>query len=117
MPGNSFFQFSNATLKIGPCGVKPFFAGLRAAIEPRIFFDEILKNLDLSRIKDDLGFPRKFRSNPVKIFGELLPWRGKGTQIQIQEEIEIASKPSIILFFRPSLKVTGCRHDQIIDGI
>ena len=50
------------------------------------------------------------------MFDELLPWRGKGAQIQIQEEIEIASKPGIVLRVRPSLKVIGCCHDQIIDG-
>ena len=50
------------------------------------------------------------------MFDELLPWRGKGAQIQIQEEIEIASKPGIVLRVRPSLKVIGCGHDQIVDG-
>jgi hypothetical protein len=115
--GNSFLQFRDATLEIRPRGVTPFFAGLCASIEPHIFFGKILKNLDLTRTKDDFGSPRKFSSNPNKIFDELLPWRGKGAQVQIQEEIEIASKPHIILLFCSRLQVIGCRHDQIIDGV
>jgi hypothetical protein len=89
--GNSVSQVSDATLEIGPRGVTPFFAGLCASIEPHIFFGKILKNLDLTRTKDYLGSPRKFSSNPSKIFDELLPWRGKGAQVQIQEEIEIGA--------------------------
>jgi hypothetical protein len=73
--------------------------------------------MELDRTKDNLGSPQKFSSNPSKIFDELLPWRGEGGQIQIQEEIEIAGKPRIILFFRPRLQVIGCRHDHIIDGV
>jgi hypothetical protein len=115
--GNSFLQFRDATLEIRPRGVTPFFAGLCASIEPHIFFGKLLKNLELARTKDSLGSPRKFRSNPSKSFDELLPWRGKGAQIQIQEEIQIASKPCIVLFLRPSLQVIGCRHDQIMDGV
>jgi len=94
---NSFFQFCNATLKIGPCGVKPFFAGLRAAIEPRIFFDEILKNLDLSRTKDDLG-SQEIQIESGQNLRRTPPMASKGTQIQIQEEIEIASKPANTVF-------------------
>src|SRR3984893_5925588 len=78
--GNSFLQFSDATLEIGHGGVTPFFAGLCAPIEPHIFFGKPLKNLELVRTKDNLGSPRKFRSNPRKSFDELLPWRGKGAQ-------------------------------------
>jgi hypothetical protein len=73
--------------------------------------------MELDRTKDNLGSPQKFSSNPSKIFDELLPSRGEGGQIQIQEEIEIAGKPRIILFFRPRLQVIGCRHDHIIDGV
>jgi hypothetical protein len=72
-----------------------FSAGLCTSIEPHMFFGKILKNSELARAKDDLGSPRKFSSNPRKIFDEVLPRRGKGTQIQIQEEIEIVRKPSI----------------------
>ena len=115
--GNSFSQFTDATLEIGPRGVTPFSAGLCAPIKPHIVFGKILKNLQLDRTKDNLGSPQKFSSNPSKTFDELLPWRGKGAQIQIQEEIEIVSKPSIVVFFRPSLQVIGCRHDQIMDCV
>jgi hypothetical protein len=115
--GNSFLQFRDATLEIRPRGVTPLFAGLCASIEPHIFFGKILKNLELDRTKYNLGSPRKFSSNPSKIFGELVPWRGKGAQIQIQEEIKIVGKPSIVLLFRPRLQLIGCRHDQIIDGV
>ena len=93
--GNSFLPFPHATLEVGPRGVTPFFAGLCTSIEPHMFFGKILKNSELARAKDDLGSPRKFSSNPRKIFDEVLPRRGKGTQIQIQEEIEIVRKPSI----------------------
>jgi hypothetical protein len=78
---------------------------------------KILKNSELARAKDNLGSPRKFSANPSEIFDELLPWRGKGAQIQIQEEIEIVRKPSIVLLFRSSLQVIGCRHDQLIGGV
>jgi hypothetical protein len=115
--GNSVSQFSDTTLEIGPGGVTPFFAGLCASIEPHTFFCKLLKNLELARTKDNLGSPRKFSSNPSNIFEERLPWRGKGAQIQIQEQIKIAGKPSIILFFHPCLQVIGCRHDQIIDDV
>src|SRR5580700_6334148 len=84
--GNSFLQFSDATLEIGHGGVTPLFAGLCASIEPHICFGKLLKNLELTRTKDNLGSPRKFSSNPGKIVGELVPWQGKGAQIQIQEE-------------------------------
>jgi hypothetical protein len=115
--GNSFLQFSDTPLEIGHGGVTPLFAGLCASIEPHAFLGKLLKNLELARTKDNLGSPRKFSSNPSKIFDERLSWRGKGAQIQIQEVIEIAGNPSVELFFRPSLQVIGCRHDQIIDGV
>jgi hypothetical protein len=112
--GNSFLQFSDATLEIGHRGDTPFSAGLCASIKPHIVFGKIL---ELDRTKDNLGSPQKFSSNPSKIFDELLPWRGKGAQIQIQEEIEIVSKPSVVVFFRPSLQMISFRHNQIMDSV
>jgi hypothetical protein len=93
--GNSVSQFSDATLEIGHDGVTPLFAGLCASIEPHAFFGELLKNLELDRTKDDLGSPRKLSSNLTKIFDELLPWRCKGAQIQIQEQIKITGKGAV----------------------
>jgi len=81
--GNSFLQFPHATLEVGPRGVTPFSAGLCASIKPHIVFGIIVKNLELDRTKDNLGSPRKFGSNPSKIIDELVPWQGKGAQIQI----------------------------------
>jgi hypothetical protein len=76
-------QFSDTTVEIGPRGVTPFSAGLCASIKPHIVFGIIVKNLELDRTKDSLGSPRKFGSNPSKIIDELVPWQGKGAQIQI----------------------------------
>src|SRR6202047_170754 len=81
--GNFFLQFSDTTVEIGPRGVTPFSAGLCASIKPHIVFGIIVKNLELDRTKDNLGSPRKFGSNPSKIIDELVPWQGKGAQIQI----------------------------------
>lgn len=77
--GNSFLQFSDATLEIGPGVVTPFFAGLRASIEPhilfgKILFGKILKNLELDRTKGnrhpDYGVKRADKGVPRRrIYG------------------------------------------------
>src|ERR1700730_6007393 len=77
--GNSVSQFSETTLEIGHGGVTPLFAGLCASIEPHTLLGKLLKNLELARTKDNLGSPRKFSSNPTKIFNERLPWARQGS--------------------------------------
>lgn len=60
-------QFSDATLEIGPGVVTPFFAGLRASIEPHILFGKILKNLELDRTKV-IDTPITGSNGPTKEF-------------------------------------------------